>query len=299
MPRKAREIFKSQGFTDAEIDANPLFNDARWTAAIEAEDADRETFQNQATNLQRDLDATTEWYQTKAVPALDKALKDSVTARGRVAQLEAELRTEQEYGMRRQADQDPNRQTQTNRQDTTQTQTQHQDPNRQDLSDLDSRYVNAQTFQAATREFGDFAAEAADMVEDYRELFGTRLPGGVSQLRKDYQDAVTSRRIDPRQVGMRAFFEQKYAIPTKRQEIAAANVEKTVNDRVQARVTEELAKQFNPNTRSFVSSRSPFTRQPVANGTVDGAQPWEKGNDLQRRQNRVVKFVQQGVKVGT
>src|SRR5205809_235673 len=106
MPRKAREILKARGYTDEELGALALLNDPKFVTALEAEDAERERIASEHAKLKTDLDATTKWYHETAVPTLNKALGDATLARAERAKLEAQIKAEQEYGMRRVAEQE-------------------------------------------------------------------------------------------------------------------------------------------------------------------------------------------------
>ncbi len=280
MPRKAREILKTRGYTDAELDAFAALADPRFVTALESEDAERERISAEAARMKSDLDATAKWYHEQAVPALNKALGDATQARAERARLEAQIKAEQEYGMRRVADD------QTTQQQTTTTTQQNPDA-RNDGFDP-TRYVSAEAFQGTVNQFGDAIAMATDIAEDHRDLFGQRLPGGVAGLRTKYKDAVQSRHFNGT---LRDFWESEYKVGDRRTELDKKQQDEFVSKIRQEERQKVMSEYANPATRPLAGgSRNPFTHK-AAGGTTTSNQPWEGGKTVeQRRSERVVKF---------
>lgn len=288
MPRKAREILKSRGYTDQELDGLILLNDARFCATLEAEDADREALLSERDQLKRTVDDTGRWYHETAKPTLERALADATNARAEKARLEARLQAETDYGLRQVAqDQDRNNQSGDQNQNRDQQRTQDQG-NRN--AEFDARYVTADTFTQATNQFGDAIAMSSDIIEDHRELFGSRLPGGISKLRDDYRNAV---RVNHFSGNLRDYWESQYKVPDKRAELSAkarADQEAQIRQDERSKVMSEFA---NPMTRPLEGSRNPFVRKPAGGDSGKsnvGRQPWERGTQEQIRSDRVVRF---------
>lgn len=287
MARKAREIFKARGFSDAELDAMPILQDPRFCKALEDED---EALQGRITKMQTDLDATTEWYNNTALPAIEKARKDAVAAQAERARLEAQLKAETEYGLRRVAGQDGG--------DGGAGGGGNGDGGRggngnggNGSGDPDPRYVDRDTFQTVTDQFGSAIAMATDIAEDHRDLFGKRLPGGVQTLRNEYKEAVTKKRF---QGTLRDYWENKYNVEQRRTEVANKEREDHERKIAEEAVAKYKETQGNPFTRAPEASRNPFTRKGIAPSQgADGKQPWEVGNQAQRSTARVMKFSKQ------
>lgn len=297
MPRKAREILKARGYTDAELDSLTLLSDTRFASALEAEDAERERLAAENTKINADLAATTKWYYDEAVPALNTALNDATTARAERARLEAQIKAEQDYGMRRVAAQDNQSQSNTG------TGTgagagagrgagSPESAGTPDFSTYDQRYVNADTFRQAFAQTGDAIAMATDIMEDHRDLFGKRLPDGLGGLRAKYQRATETGFKGT----LRDYWEKEYNVAARRTELQQKQQEDHDRKIADEAVRKYQSEHLNPMTRVPESSRSPFVRKAVQGGTRDGKQPWERGSAEQRASERVVKF---GTKVLT
>ena len=283
MARKAIEILKARGYTDDELTAMQTLLTPKFCTALEAEDLERERIQAEATKYKADLDATTTWYHQEAVPALNKALNDATTARGEAAAVAARLKAMQDYGLARVAENqdDPNK----------------NKPVVKSGEELPSgfdpaKYVSADTFLQTTDRFGEAIAVATDIAEDHRDLFGSRLPGGVTGLRKEYQEAVKSHRF---QGDLRAFWENKFNVQVKQTERSQAARQKELDDYANTKIAEKMSEMGNPMTRTLVQSRNPFTAKVGTTGsTAVGEQPWGDGKRTpeQRRSDRVVRFHQ-------
>ncbi len=269
---------KARGYTDEELGNLVLLQDSRFCAVLEQEDADREALATANTKMRTDLDATTKWYHEEAVPAIDKVTKDLVKERSERARLQAQLETEQELGMRRVAA-DPVATTTTNANTNA-----NPDPKQ-----LDDRYVSRDVFMQTVNEYGGAIAMGNDIVEDHRDLFGKRLPGGLGGLRASYQKASETGFRGT----LRDYWQKEYNVDAKRTELEAADKAKhdaDIRADERAKVTQEM---LNPHTRPMEASRSPFIRaRKIEGGRADGDahQPWERGTVEQRRSQRVVKF---------
>lgn len=291
MARKAKDILLARGYTEADLTAMAtLLADPKFTNAIEAEAAQADTLAEETVRLKKDLDDDAAWYRDTAQPALAKATSEAVKARSDAAALEARLKAMQDYGLAKVAETQTtgSAQTPANPQGNGATST---------PSEPDSRYVAANVFQNTVAQFGGAIAMAQDIADDHRELFGSRIPGGVTKLREEYQSAVNDRRYHG---SMRQFWEDKFKVPDKRTELAAATKQKEIDDAVTTAHTKWVSEQANPMTRTLTSSRNPFTNRatpPVSSSTgtpanVSNKQPWEKGTN-ERSGARVSKFAVQ------
>ena len=138
---------------------------------------------------------------------------------------------------------------------------------------------------------------AQDIADEHRELFGARIPGGVTKLREEYQDAMSAHRY---RGSMRQFWEEKFKVADKHNEVAAASKEKEFQDRLTTEHTKWVSEQANPMTRTLSSSRNPFTNRatpPANSSTGNGGvakKPWER-SDSERSGSRVSKFAVQAL----
>jgi len=283
MARKAKDILLARGYTEADLTSmSTLLADAKFCAAIEAEAAETDTLREQTTKLQKDLEDDAKWYQETAVPALNKAVKDATEAREKQAAVEAKLKAAQDYGLMKVAENDKPA-----------TPVPTTPPSSTDLDP--TKFVSAETFAQTTSQFGSAIAMAQDIADDHRELFGSRLPGGVSKLREEYQEAVRSRRFGG---SLQQFWEQQYKVADRRKELETAARQKEISDAVAAEKTKWVSEQANPMTRTLSSSRNPFTNRtqsqtadgkPATSSTSTPSKPWEK-SDSERASQRVSKF---------
>ncbi len=286
MARKAKEILLARGYTEEELTSMAtLLADQKFCAAIEAEANDADTHKTAAEKLQADLEADATWYRETAAPALTKATKDAIDAKEKAAGLEAKLQSMQDYGLLKVAEGEGGKGKGTV---VTDPKAVESNPN------FDaSKFVSTETFQQTASQFGNAIAMAQDIADDHKELFGTRLPGGVSKLREDYQKAVQTRRFGG---SLREFYEDTYKVAAKRDEISAAARTKEIADAIAAEKTKWVSEQANPMTRTLGSSRNPFTNRAQAGSATDGGKggtaptkPWEK-NEGERANQRVSKF---------
>lgn len=286
MPRKAKEILKARGYTDEELNGLTLLTDARFVKALEDEDAERERIVAEHARMQSQLADTTRWYNEEAVPTLNNNLAEVVKTRAEIARLNAQLKAEQDLGMRRVANQpsEPAQPAQP---------AQPAPAGAPDFTQYDERYINRDTFTQAFSQTGEAIAMATDIMEDHRDLFGKRLPEGIGGLRAKYQEATKT----GFRGNLRDFWEKEFNVAQKRTEIATKNQEEHDRKIAEEAVRKYQSEHLNPMTRTPVASNSPFLRkQKIEGGTTDGKQPWERGAPEARRAERVVKF---GTKVLT
>lgn len=286
MARKAKDILLARGYTDADLASMAtLLADAKFCAAIEAEAAELDQHRADLDKAKKDLEDDAKWYQETAVPALNKATQDAITARKKQAELEAQLKAAQDYGLLKVADGQDKGNPPVNP---------NPNPNPSPDSSLDaSKFVSVDEFNNTRAAFGSAIAMAQDIADDHRELFGTRLPGGVTKLREEYQDAVSSRRY---RGSLQQFWEEKYKVADKRNEIAAKSRQDEIDKAVADAKSKWISEQSNPMTRTPSSSRNPFVARTATTTAPDGktvtapvSKPWER-NESERSGQRVSKF---------
>lgn len=282
MARKAKEILKARGYTDADFESMPMLNDARFCKALEDEDVENERIRTEHGQFKTDLDATAKWYQETAQPTINKLTRENIEAKAEAAKERARVQALEELGLFKRADEMNGGK----KKDDVVV------PPNQNNNDPDPRYVSNDHLSEVAERFGSAVATVTDLAEDHRELFGARLPGGATQLRKDYQDAVKNNRFGG---DIRAFWEQKYGVQAKRTEFETRRTQEREDAIRKDERTKVMSESANPLTRTPFASRSPFlakAAKTVENGTVDGKQPWEKGATVeQRRGERVTRFV--------
>ena len=279
MARKAKEILLARGYTEEDLKGmETLLKDTKFCSAIESEASEADTHKAKADELQEVVDSDTEWYQKTCVPEMDKMAEKVADAAAAQAAAEARLKTMQEVGLKRIASQDGG------------------DPAPvPDLADntvvpkvlkADDRYVTKESFGEAYTKVGDVIMDAQDIAEDHKELFGKRIPGGMSQLRADYQGAISRERY---QGSIRDFWEKKYKVDDRKSEMSteqAAEHEKKIREDERTKTLSELG---NPMTRSPVLSSNPFTKRVGDDGKTVDNKPWDR-NDAERSGTRVSKF---------
>jgi hypothetical protein len=138
-----------------------------------------------------------------------------------------------------------------------------------DLSSFDPNKFKTEILteaQKAAAEFNigarSFELDALECVADHQQLFGERLSAKQLAL-----DALAAKK-DPQ-----AYWEEKYNVKAKREEIAKNAHEKELSDHGKKVLDEYIAKQSNPSTRDLSDSRNPFYT-PAADASKI-TQPWD------------------------
>ena len=279
MARTARDILLANGFTEAQI-ADPqmatMLANPQFVKALEIEASKADAAEAERIRLQGELDSDLEWYKTQAAPALKKATDDAVQAKADKAAAEAKLKAMQDYGLAKvgeQADGKP-----------------VIDPNAVVAVDPNTgKYITREQLDADLAQrmgmVGEVVTMAADIPLDHRDLFGAPLPGGMSGLRREFNEAQKNNRF---RGSLMDFWEQKYKVADKRAEVATLAHQKELDayaaDKVKARETELISQYGNPMTRPLTTSRSPFTNRGSAITGQSGAKPGESGAPTERKQ---------------
>jgi hypothetical protein len=135
-----------------------------------------------------------------------------------------------------------------------------------DLDKLKNDIVAVVRSEAQTLEVGRGAMEidAIECVAAHRELFGQSL--SVRQL---ITDALAAKKP------VAAYWEEKYNVPAKRDEIAKAAHDKEIQDATNAGYQRAMSEREHPGTRPLAESKSPFW-VPKADKPTEGIQPWDE-----------------------
>ena len=154
-----------------------------------------------------------------------------------------------------------------------------------------SKFVTAEAFDKTARSVGDSMIMLTDILEDHRELFGKRLPGGMSKLRENWQKSVADEHY---RGSLRDYWEKEYKVADRRDAIAAKE-KKDYEDSIRKDERTKVQSEYgNPNTRPLALSHNPFTNKTIKTDEsgkpiVGAAQPWEKSKE-QRATERLNKF---------
>lgn len=133
-----------------------------------------------------------------------------------------------------------------------------------DLDKLTKDITEVVRGEARTLEMGRGAIEldALECVSAHRDLFGQQL--SVRQL---VQDALAAKKP------VVAYWEEKYNVPAKRTEVAAAAHNKELSDAEERGYKKRIGEEANPATRALSPSKDPFWVPKPA--TTEAMQPWE------------------------
>jgi hypothetical protein len=276
MAKKAEDILKSQGLTDADITAMaPLLSDARYRAAIETS----------FNALESERDALVakdhEWEELRNntyVPALTKAEKQAADARLELAQANEKLRIAKDYGY---LDDDAQRKADEAAERVRNTQQNSGpggfNPDDPKFKSFSSDYSRAQGDAIALHDFisEEYRLLHGSSINEYRNAQGQR---GLVALRAESQAA--GKRIDQ-------YVEEKFNWSGKRQEAEqkrqAEHDAKVGREAVNKYALEHpLANGGNPMTAPRMTSRNPFVPDPAK----AGKQPWEV-NPVELRNQRI------------
>lgn len=243
------EYLTSLGASEEDL---KVLNTPKIRAGWEKVEAERTAAEQRAVKAEEDRIAYDKWYNEQAMPAYQKALQDAAEARGEAAKERARLKAMQESGLAAVA---------------AEPETPPATPTSSGVITSDSlkEYVRADDFLKAYESTGDAIATASEIMQDHRELFGTKVP------MKELLDEARRAKKPVREV-----WEQKYNVSGKRQEIEAkakADYEAKIRSEERQKVLSEVG---NPETRPLMPSRNPFTSKPVGDAN---AAPWAKSED--------------------
>lgn len=259
------EYLKTQGASEDDIKAldTPIARKAWDQQQTESTKlaADRDKFK-------ADKDAYDKWYAETALPATERAIQERDVAVANLLAEQTRLKKLQEAGLIELAEQNNPGSTAAKPGETPAF-----DPAKHNL-------VTTDVLRAIADKEGEAIAVMADIAEEHRELFGTRL--NARELRK--QAIAAGKPLE--QIWM-----ETYNVAAKRAEKSAA--EKAVYEKKIAEdaVAKYRSEQGNPSTASPLPSTNPFTKG--SSQTVNGstAQPWQRseGERQNDRVNRALK----------
>lgn len=271
------QLLKAKGLTDQEItDLAPMLSNAKYRQALESELSQVETLRAQVTKNEQDLKEYDEWITGEIGPQQQRLMEEKANLAAEAAAAKARLDAYQKETMRRQAGA-------TTETTTTETKT-TADPAKTEIAIDPSKYVDRDTFVAAADRFNDAIADAQDLAEEHRELFGSRL------VLKDLREKAKAKRMSVRQ-----YWEQEYKVGEKRKEIETKKQQDWENKiRQEERQKIALEQGSNPSIRPAMPSTHPFVERKKADA---GKQPWER-NEAELANDRVQKAYKKSVERG-
>jgi len=287
MAQSYAEYLKSMGASDEDIKilVNPKSETAYNKMVTDLEAAT--TRAAAAEKAKQDYD---KWYTDELTPSVQKIYTESATLKGEKAKLEAQLKAMQDYGLAQVAAGgdggngagagagNGNAAAGAGTLTAEQLKAAGFDP---------AKYVDRDTLLQVAEKEGDAIAIMADIAEEHRELFGTRL--NARDLRKE---AVAQKK------SVEQLWMEKYKVPearAKREAEQKSAYEKKIADDAVAKYKSE-----NSSTNPFMGPGAPskyplFNKRSGGDGKV--VNPWDKQGDLSR--DRVEKVVQKLAQSGT
>lgn len=145
-----------------------------------------------------------------------------------------------------------------------------------------SKFVSKEDFEKEQRKIAAaqtaYFGEVLEIGDEHRELFGNRV-----NSRQLIQEAIAAGK-SPRE-----FWEEKYNVKAKRDEISKTADEKRMADAEKRGYEKRLAEEANPNLREPDSSKNPFYEVPKDGKTI---QPWDEDGQFDA-EKEFVKELQQ------
>lgn len=289
------ELMKAKGFTDAEIREHaPMLKNAKFRQALEAELGQVSTLRTERDALQKDVADMNKWYEETALPGTQKALdakiaaeRTAAVARGEAEAAKAEIKALQDAGLYKVAKQqgaDPP--SPVNHPDPDNP----ADPGNGNPAFDPNKYVSREDFDTVYSRVGESIAMVGDILDDHRDLFGQRLPGGMGQLRKDYAAAIRNREISS-ELNIRDYWERKFKVEDRRSELAAEERQKAEEQIRKDEREKVLSEVGNPMTRTAIPSQHSFVIRKKQNEDGTDVLPWQSSKG-ERRSARLKKATQ-------
>lgn len=265
MAKKAEEILKAQGLSDADITAMaPMLTDARYRAAIENSYNSVESERDQWKARNDDW----EQLQEKNLATLKAAEEETIRARREAADKAELLRIAKDFGYLNDDDA-RKKQEEIDAQKRQGTQGGF-DPNDPKFQDFSGRFAVGQ---------GRAMAMYTDIANQHQRLFGEPLDG----FEKLYDEFLALSPQQRQNTTMKDVWEKKFNVQAKRDEMTAKR-QADHDAEVARKAVEDYAIKYgtNPNTQGSHTSRNSFS--PIRQ-TADGKMPWE--DSIERRQSRL------------
>jgi hypothetical protein len=266
---KLEEILKSKGYTQDEMDLmKPMLENAAFRAKLEST---FDGYEGDVSKYKTESEGWATWYENKAMPTLDKHLKDAADATARADAAEGRLKFFRDRGLAQLAGEPPP-------EEKKELVEAAFDPRKHKLVTEDDigRLADLE---------GEAIATASDLSIEFQELFGKSLLSYTGQdgsrgMRALRKEAVAARK------NLYDHVSEKFGFNARRAEIAAENAKKH-DDGIRADERAKLIAEFGqPGAGAPRPSNSPFsTQRTEARG---GKQPWEL-NENELTANRVQK----------
>src|SRR5512147_1159774 len=205
MARKLEEVLRAKGYSDTDLEAlKPMLTDAKFRSTLEDSlgevESERDKFKGEA-------EGWSSWYKDTGLPTVEKALKDAQDARATAAAHEARLKTLQEQGLIKIAEETGEKVT----------------PKPPEAPVFDPKAHNLVTMDDVTKfadAEGEAIASAQDLAAEYHELFGKSLfsyqgADGSRGFRALRKEALAAKQPISQYVA------GKFKFDERRQEIAA------------------------------------------------------------------------------
>ena len=261
------QLLKTKGYTDQELkDLEPMLANAKF----------RKTLEDEITKMETDLTEYDNWFTKEITPEVNALRQKAAEAEAEAAAQKARFEAYQKSLMKRQGEQqDPAAAAAAAEEEARRVAAAKKE------GGLDpSKYVTADTFNAAYDKTGEAIASAINITTQHMQLF----PGqflDMEQLRLEAKNAKKP---------VKLFWEEKYNVASKRNEIEAKKKQEE-EARIRSDERQKVMVEFggsNPNLRPLAPSSSPFIERKKADA---GKQPWEK-NESDLTKARIEKAIQ-------
>ncbi|MGH7182581.1 MAG: hypothetical protein ACREJN_11465 [Nitrospiraceae bacterium] len=288
--RTLEQVLLSKGFTQAELDAPEMtvaLKNPRFRKNMEEEFAAADVALAENARARKDLDEYDRWYTNEITPDYLRMQKEREDAVANEAAAKARLAISQKRLMERQAGQQSPEALASARAEEERIANEAAATARA-AGQPGPKYVDEATFQTAFERTGEAIASGITLARQHEKLFGSDLD--MDELYKQARAA---------KMPVKAFWEQKYKVQDKRDEIAAkatADNEARIRADERQKFALEMGTGSNPNIRSAMPSNNPFVVRKSGEG-VNGKQPWEIPEN-ERTQTRIGKAFQKAVTRG-
>jgi hypothetical protein len=249
------EWLKQQsGYTDEELkNFESIMGNAKFTSMLIKLQSAVSTAESARAKAEQDRLDWENNYQEKVLPELRTVTQDSLTAKGEAARLKAQLEQARQYGI---VPDEPDAAAQVDPPRASGS----PDPNAFTREDF-ARFSQAQS--TAVTALNDLNAE-------HFKLYGSPLPNSQELV----DETVRQRKLGHTNFTLRNAWEQKFDVPKKREEIAAAAEQKKIDAAVSEALKSDREKHgANPNTRSGQPSR--FATYKASDAGGNNAEPWK------------------------
>lgn len=276
MAKKLEDLLLADGWSQEELAASPLLQDARFRSSLEKSYGAVET----------ERDFLSNWRETTANPHIADVERREIEARQETARLRELVKIAKEYGVpgvEESAPVNPN-----------------PNPNpAQPPRDENGQFVTRQFMNEYGQKFVTVQraamAQYVDISNEHQRLFGKPIESFESIL-SDMDNLPAHERG---RLNLKDVWARKYNVDAKRAEIKASE-QKAHDDKIRKEATDEVEKKYamqraNPLLASPVASRQPF----IPARAESGKQPWEqsRGDMRERRLNNALERQHESTRV--